>query len=815
MLVITGGLIASACLDTDEVATSTETADVSVMWTNIVNVAATGDGLTKTATGVGWTAGAVSVETLASDGYVEFTTAENTTTKALGLSNGDAGQAPDDIDFAIRLRADGTAGIYERGVSVANAGGAYAAGDVFSVETRRGAIVYRKNGVHLLTHVTAATFPLRVDTALYSPGATLRDVDLVPTSISWQNVVGVSAAGNDLRKTATTNNWTAGASSVETLTGDGFAEMVAGDNTAAKVAGLSNGDASQHYADVDFAIRLGQDGVAKVFEGGVLVRIAGPYLAGDRFRIEVTGGGVTYSKNGARPFYTSTAAPTFPLRIDTAFLTPGGRIDDLTLVAAHRACPTPDGTGLSCGSHFVVESAMDLAAIDECVIIKGDLTIRGAGLVDVALPALERVGGTVTVQGAPDLRELRLPALQVASNVVVEHLATEALQVDLSRLVTVSDRLDVFGVPEVPLPCLDSTASLTAQQDAPLPASVYAPRLREVPDWIMARINAPALESAGQLFAAQIVAPVLQVVTSVDQSELVAPALRRIRADATESVVVAPSLTVIGGKLHLLPGYDLPALERVGSLSFGTVAPNLPALREVRGRLNEVCHPGTPSFSAVSFPSLEHAGSVKLCWHELTIDLPRLAVVDDLLEIRSNRVPLLQLPALTHVGGDLLLVSPSNLPALTTVDGTLRVHKPMSTPVLTTVGSAVVGTSWTAPRLAQVAEYLSLHSDQTIVFEAPALTHIGNSLLASHSDGIMTVNLPVVTTIGGSVSVVWNPNLTSIAFPLLTQLGGTLNIRFNASLPDCYVTNLLAQLQAAGWMGEVHIEGNTGTGTCP
>ena len=54
-----------------------------------------------------WNAGAVSVETLTGDGYVELTVGETGTGKAAGLSSGDGGQSYTDIDFALRLTASG------------------------------------------------------------------------------------------------------------------------------------------------------------------------------------------------------------------------------------------------------------------------------------------------------------------------------------------------------------------------------------------------------------------------------------------------------------------------------------------------------------------------------------------------------------------------------------------------------------------------------------------------------------------------------------------------------------------------------------
>ena len=51
------------------------------------------------------------------------------------------------------------------------------------------------------------------------------------TPVTWTDTVGVSAAGNDLTKTAPQTAFNAGAVSVESLSGDGFVEFTTGEAT--------------------------------------------------------------------------------------------------------------------------------------------------------------------------------------------------------------------------------------------------------------------------------------------------------------------------------------------------------------------------------------------------------------------------------------------------------------------------------------------------------------------------------------------------------------------------------------------------------
>ncbi len=148
-----------------------------VVWTSLVGVSAAGNSLTKTTT-AGWgNAGAASLQTLsAGDGYVEFTASETTSYRMLGLSKGDADQSYSDIDFAIYPAIGGTLYVYEQGVSK-GVFGSYVTGDVLRVAVEGGVVRYRKNGTLLYSSV-APSYPLLVDTSLFTQGATLNNAML-------------------------------------------------------------------------------------------------------------------------------------------------------------------------------------------------------------------------------------------------------------------------------------------------------------------------------------------------------------------------------------------------------------------------------------------------------------------------------------------------------------------------------------------------------------------------------------------------------------------------------------------------------------
>jgi hypothetical protein len=67
--------------------------------------------------------------------------------------------------------------VYEKGVFRGQFG-AFAAGDVLQIRVESGVVRYLRNGVPLYTSSATPTFPLRVDTSLYSTGAIVQNATL-------------------------------------------------------------------------------------------------------------------------------------------------------------------------------------------------------------------------------------------------------------------------------------------------------------------------------------------------------------------------------------------------------------------------------------------------------------------------------------------------------------------------------------------------------------------------------------------------------------------------------------------------------------
>jgi hypothetical protein len=371
----------------------------------------------------------------------------------LGLSNGNTDQNYTDVDFAIYAATRGVLYVYEKGLSK-GAFGSYATGDVLRVAVEGGVVRYRRNGTLLYTSTATPTYPLLVDTALFTTGATIDNAmlggtwlsgpvpalsiadasvvegntgttsaafvvtlsagssqtvtvsyatangtatapsdftaatgtlsfapgvtsqtinvtvtgdttvepdetftvtlsaptgatiaravaagtitnDDAPTStgtpVVWTSLVGVSANGNSLTKTAASAWGNGGAISTQSLaSGDGHVEFTAGETTSYRMLGLSNGNTDQNYTDVDFAIYAATSGVLYVYEKGLSKGALGSYATGDVLRVAVEGGVVRYRRNGTL-LHTSTATPTYPLLVDTALFTTGATLNNVVL----------------------------------------------------------------------------------------------------------------------------------------------------------------------------------------------------------------------------------------------------------------------------------------------------------------------------------------------------------------------------------------------------------------------------------------------------------------------------------------------------
>jgi hypothetical protein len=164
-----------------------------------------------------------------------------------------------------------------------------------------------------------------------------------PTPVTWTALDGVAAAptSNSLTRTTSASGYVAGAVSVETIgPAGGYVEFTATERLMDRMLGLSSGNGGPGWGDIDFGIRLAKcnhvvfmgapmclgGSYVWIEEGATQIGIQGglAWTTGDKFRVTVNNGQVTYQKNGV-PFYTSTGTPTYPLLVDTSLDGPSPR----------------------------------------------------------------------------------------------------------------------------------------------------------------------------------------------------------------------------------------------------------------------------------------------------------------------------------------------------------------------------------------------------------------------------------------------------------------------------------------------------------
>jgi len=97
------------------------------------------------------------------------------------LSNGNTNTSLGDIDFAVLLRSNGWAEVYEKAVWKADV--QYGPGSVFRVAVVAGRVQYSKNGVVFYTSTALPTYPLLLDVTLWSRNATITNARISGTAV--------------------------------------------------------------------------------------------------------------------------------------------------------------------------------------------------------------------------------------------------------------------------------------------------------------------------------------------------------------------------------------------------------------------------------------------------------------------------------------------------------------------------------------------------------------------------------------------------------------------------------------------------------
>jgi RHS repeat-associated protein len=149
----------------------------TVTWGSKTNVTALtpSNVLQKSGGTTWWDGGAISTESISSgdaNGYVSVVADATNTHRMFGLGNTNASASYEDVEYGLHLMDDGTLEVLESGTNRGNKG-AYTLGDVLKVAVVSGVVKYYRNSTVIYTSGVTPSYPLYMDTSIYTSGARL------------------------------------------------------------------------------------------------------------------------------------------------------------------------------------------------------------------------------------------------------------------------------------------------------------------------------------------------------------------------------------------------------------------------------------------------------------------------------------------------------------------------------------------------------------------------------------------------------------------------------------------------------------------
>jgi len=185
---------------------------------------------------------------------------------------------------------------------------------------------------------------LSCDLTMDAAKTLVAEFDLVGEPTTWERFIGTVAVSSTLRR-PTGSGWNAGAVSDKVLaSGDGYVGYTVPATPGYAMFGLSCGDTDGGYADIDYALyTYPPTGQLLAYEKGVYRGAFGPYAQGDRLRVSVEAGVVTYRSNG-QLLGSSDVPPTYPLLVDTSLYSAGTELLDARIAGQLQDRVVPGAT---------------------------------------------------------------------------------------------------------------------------------------------------------------------------------------------------------------------------------------------------------------------------------------------------------------------------------------------------------------------------------------------------------------------------------------------------------------------------------------
>jgi|GEM_PF-5418983 len=191
-------------------------------------------------------------------------------------------------------------------------------------------------------------------TAVNISSSTSSSICNSPVKATWKDVLGcnTNSVNGDIIKTAATAWGNSGAASNETISNGGYVEALANDDGSYKMLALIPQASATTYSisnTIKYGMYFRVEGYIEIYENGVA--LASPhtgYQANGKFRIAVENNVVKYYKNDV-VFYTSTQAPTLPLRLNTILYTVNAEFDNINIRTSGTGATVPVFTATATG----------------------------------------------------------------------------------------------------------------------------------------------------------------------------------------------------------------------------------------------------------------------------------------------------------------------------------------------------------------------------------------------------------------------------------------------------------------------------------
>lgn len=414
---------------------------------------------------------------------------------------------------------------------------------------------------------------------------------------------------------------------------------------------------------------------------------------------------------------------------------------------------------LVCAGDWTLETQEDVAALADCTVLDGSLTL-GHKLASVeALKGLWEIRGDLTLRYNHSMERLRLEALEFIRGALIVEIVPGMRELELPSLVQVSREVYLNLVCGGPMERVDLR------------------RLRYVHDSMVIRATCSAKLEEIRVDALEAVGGDLRIFGAHSMETLDLEKLRFVGGDlqiadhkSLEELDLS-SLSKLNGRLEITHHYalrelELPAIEEVpGGL---TVTKNR-ALKVLR--LDELVSSGpivvtnNESLAALDLPSLAQAELLSLEHNEA------LSVLDMQTLSEASELHLNALPSLVSVRFGVL--TELEVLGVTACDGLTHL------------------------------DFL------------PELETLGESLWVRSNQNLVGVTLPSLERILHALHVEEHPTLHTLDLPVLDLVGHEISIRHNESLDTCglapQLEDALAQPDVESWC---HIEHNAPGEAC-